>query len=99
VVKSGAAAERAASNGTARRLRKNIESRRDAAGVTEAAVMTTVLCDQCGDRFAISHPSASQDPVLANRQAIWLADKFVWDHIQETDHRSLIHLPASNEIK
>lgn len=67
--------------------------------MTENAVMTTVRCDQCGERFAISHPSASQDQVLANRQAIWLADKFVWDHIQETGHRSLIQLPALREIK
>jgi hypothetical protein len=65
----------------------------------DAAVMTIVLCDQCGQRFAINHPAASQDPVLADRQAIWLADKFVWDHIQETGHRSLIPLPASHAIK
>jgi hypothetical protein len=99
VVRFGAAAEQAGSNGTARRLRKNVDNRRDADLMTEVAIMTTVKCDQCGERFAISHPSASQDQVLAGRQAIWLADKFVWDHIQETGHRGLIHLPASHEIK
>ncbi len=57
------------------------------------AVVKTVTCDQCGERFQITHPTASQDEQLAERQAAWLADRFVWDHIQETKHRASIDLP------
>jgi hypothetical protein len=44
--------------------------------------MTTVACLQCGAQFAIAHRSSCPDQALAARQAIWLADRFVWDHIQ-----------------
>ena len=40
-----------------------------------------------------------QDPALAARQATWLADKFVWDHIQESHHPHSIDLPAADAIK
>jgi hypothetical protein len=81
------------SSGTAKRMRRNLES---APGTVQ---MTTVVCDQCGARFAIAHRSASMNQALADRQAIWLADKFVWDHIQENNHQSSIQLPGSNEMK
>ena len=80
-------------HGTAKRLRKNTESAPD------MLVMTTVVCYQCGAKFSIAHRSACPDQALAERQALWLADKFVWDHIQENNHQSSIPLPAAHEIK
>lgn len=80
-------------HGTAKRLRKSPES------APNTVAMMTVACYQCGAQFVIAHDSASQDPALAERQAVWLADKFVWDHIQENNHRSSIQLPGSNEMK
>lgn len=62
-------------------------------------VMNVVACNNCGERFEISHKAASQDPQLADRQAAWLQDQFVWDHIQENRHRGLINLPESDEMK
>ena len=62
-------------------------------------VMNVVACSNCGERFEISHEAASQDPALAERQAAWLQDQFVWDHIQEHKHRGSINLPASDEMK
>ena len=58
-------------------------------------VLKIVACEQCGDRFAISHDLNALDPELAERQAAWLAEQFVWDHIQETKHRSSVTLPAA----
>jgi hypothetical protein len=81
------------SNGTAKRLRKKTEI------APGRVVMLTVVCYQCGAQFAIAHHSASQDQALAERQATWLADKFVWDHIQENNHQSSISLPGSHEMK
>lgn len=60
--------------------------------------MEVVVCGQCGDRFAITHEVATADVDLATRQAVWLQDQFVWDHIQETKHRSSITLPAADEL-
>ncbi len=60
-------------------------------------VMTTVVCDECGATFRITHPMASQDAALARRQAKWLVEHFVWDHIQESKHRACIELPALAE--
>jgi hypothetical protein len=84
-----------AQNGTARRLRQKTET----AAARTSIVMSVVVCPECGQRFAISHDPAAQDPVLAERQATWLQDQFVWDHIQESKHRALIMLPASADIK
>ncbi len=93
MVKS-ATAPQPASNGTAKRLRnKKTES------APGTVVMTRVVCYQCGAQFAIAHRSASQDQALAERQAIWLADKFVWDHIQENNHQGSIPLPGAREMK
>ncbi|MGH9579773.1 MAG: hypothetical protein ACRD2R_02165 [Terriglobales bacterium] len=86
-------AEASLPNGTAKRLRKRV------ANAPDTVTMATVLCEQCGEQFAIGHRSAAQNPALANRQAVWLADQFVWDHIQEAKHHSSIRLPGSNEIK
>lgn len=61
--------------------------------------MTTVVCYQCGARFAIAHTLSSPDQALADRQAVWLADRFVWDHIQENNHQGSIELPGSREFK
>jgi hypothetical protein len=60
--------------------------------------MQTVECGQCGERFAITHDLATADAELAVRQAAWLQDHFVWDHIQETRHRSSIALPSPEEL-
>jgi hypothetical protein len=62
-------------------------------------VMNVVACDNCGERFEISHQPAAQDAQLALRQAVWLQQQFVWDHIQENRHRALINLPEAEEIK
>jgi hypothetical protein len=80
-------------HGTAKRLRKSTES------APNMVLMTTVVCGQCGDRFAITHRSACPDQALADRQATWLADKFVWDHIQENNHPGSIQLPGAGEMK
>jgi len=82
------------SNGTARRLRHKTEN-----AAARTVVMSVVVCPECGQRFAISHDPASQDALLAERQAAWLKDHFVWDHIQENKHRALIMLPASADMK
>jgi hypothetical protein len=62
-------------------------------------VMKLVVCGQCGERFTIGHDPASANLELAERQATWLQDHFVWDHIQESKHRGSIALPAANELK
>ena len=93
MLEPGTVAEAAMPNGTAKRLRKIVVNAPD------TVTMATVLCEKCGARFAIGHRSAVQNPALASRQAIWLADKFVWDHIQETKHHGSIRLPGPNEIK
>ena len=82
------------SNGTARRLRQKTEN-----ALAGTVVMTTVACYQCGAQFVIAHRSSSPDEALAMRQAIWLADKFVWDHIQENNHKRSIELPGLREMK
>lgn len=62
-------------------------------------VMTVVTCSDCGNRFEIDHRTEAQDVELAAKQAIWLLDQFVWDHIQEQKHHASIRLPGSGEIK
>jgi hypothetical protein len=81
--------------GTARRIRRRSENSPPRSGV----IMNVVECGSCGERFEISHDAASTDPQLAQRQAAWLQDQFVWDHIQENKHRGLINLPQANEMK
>jgi protein-arginine kinase activator protein McsA len=48
--------------------------------------METVVCDQCGQRFAIHHDLIRQDVEVARKQASWVKDQLVWDHIQERKH-------------
>lgn len=93
MVGSGVAAGALTASGTAKRLRKNSQNPPD------TVTMTTVTCEQCGERFAIGHRSAFQNPGLAQRQAIWLADKLVWDHIQETKHHGSLRLPEPHDMK
>ena len=59
----------------------------------ESTAMTEVVCADCGVRFQITHQVWASDLRLAERQAAWLADQFVWDHIQEHKHRASIELP------
>lgn len=63
--------------------------------------MTTVLCEQCGHQYVIEHRAGLEDVALAARQAAWLAENFVWDHIQENRHSGSIRLPflAEREVK
>jgi hypothetical protein len=74
-------------HGTAKRLRNSVPIQ------TYSVTMTTVKCEQCGEKFAIAHRTELQDAPLATRQAAWLSEKFVWDHIQETKHTGSIRLP------
>jgi hypothetical protein len=57
-----------------------------------------VVCPQCGERFLIAREVPCADAALAERHGIWLLDKFVWDHIQENKHRSMIPLPSAEEM-
>ena len=87
------------SYGTAKRLRHKVESVPDAILIApNTIVMTTVLCDECGARFAVLHRPDSKDSCLAEKQAVWLKDRFVWDHIQETKHSGSICLPGSHQM-
>jgi hypothetical protein len=61
--------------------------------------MKIVECGQCGQRFSIGHNPAAPDAALAEKQATWLADRFVWDHIQENKHQGSITLPPPAEMK
>jgi hypothetical protein len=74
-------------NGVARRLRGPAEH------PSNTVLMETVVCSNCGQRFAIRHDPAVQDIALAKRQASWVTDKLVWDHIQERKHHGSIDLP------
>ena len=56
-------------------------------------LMETVVCDQCGQRFAIHHDLVSQDVEVARQQASWVKDQLVWDHIQERKHHGRVELP------
>ena len=76
------------STGTARRVRSNMSTS------PNCTVMARVVCGDCGVEFQITHRMPLQDKVLAQRQASWLAEQFVWDHIQESKHRTTIELPS-----
>ena len=83
------------SKAVARRLRRRSESRPARADV----VMNVVACGHCGERFEISHQAESQDAALAEKQAVWLQDQFVWHHIQEEKHPGSISLPGMEEME
>jgi len=87
------------SYGIAKRLRNHTGGVPNNAVMASSIVMAVVVCDECGARFAVTHRAAFQDAPLAERQAVWLQDHFVWDHIQETRHSGSIRLPASHEMK
>jgi len=73
--------------------------RQNSGGAPNLVEMSTVTCDQCGARFIIGHRLSFQNAELATRQAAWLGEQFVWDHIQENKHKGSIRLPASDEMK
>jgi hypothetical protein len=81
------------SYGMAKRRRRNGQSE------SRNIVMATVACDQCGAQFVITHRPAFEDASLAQRQVLWLKDRFVWDHIQEHKHAGSTMLPALPEAK
>ena len=85
--------EKNGQNGTAKRIRHA------SAWTTNRVIMETVVCDQCGACFEIGHAPAFQNAGLAARQAAWLAEQLVWDHIQEAKHRGTQYLPALHEMK
>lgn len=57
--------------------------------------METVVCGKCGQRFAIRNDDGLMDSELAKKQASWVADQLVWDHIQERKHPGTIELPGA----
>jgi transcription elongation factor Elf1 len=71
----------------ARRLRKSVETG-PAANPRE-----TVVCGNCGQRFAIHNDASVHSTGLAEKQAAWVQDQLVWDHIQERKHHGSIELP------
>ena len=74
-------------NGTAKRLRKQLLPS------SIKSVSETVVCSKCGQQFAIQSNLAIPDAALAEKQAAWVADQLVWDHIQERKHHGTIELP------
>jgi hypothetical protein len=86
--------------GTAKRLRHNVETLpRSIVTFADMVVMLVVVCGDCGQRYALTHRRHSQDATLAERQAAWLRDRFVWDHIQEHRHAGCIRLLGPDEMK
>ena len=74
-------------NGVARRVRGIAEH------PSNAVLMETVVCTQCGQRFTIRHAAILQNQELAKKQASWVEEQLVWDHIQERKHHGTIELP------
>lgn len=73
--------------GFARRLRATAGSSSDMTAVG------TVVCDKCGQRFVIRNEPAVPSADVAEKQAAWVADQLVWDHIQERKHHGNMALP------
>jgi transcription elongation factor Elf1 len=68
---------------------------RGTAGVLSNEASTeTVVCGKCGQRYAIRIEAPLQDAELSRKQASFVADKLVWDHIQERKHQGTIELPS-----
>ncbi|HWF03057.1 MAG TPA: hypothetical protein VHA06_05185 [Candidatus Angelobacter sp.] len=78
----------------ARRLRGTKEAVISPESSTTPFTTETVVCAKCGQRFAIRRDEGSHDTELAKKQASWVADQLVWDHIQERKHQGTIELPA-----
>ena len=73
--------------GTARRQRAT-------AGLPwDTTALGTVVCAKCGQRFVIRNEKAAPSAELAEKQAAWVADQLVWDHIQERKHHGSMTLP------
>ena len=72
----------------ARRMRGTAEV------VPNETSMETVVCGKCGQRYAIRTESSPQNAELSRKQVSFLADKLVWDHIQERKHQGTIELPT-----
>lgn len=66
--------------------------------LTHIVAMTTVRCETCGFQYVIEYPAGAGDAELAQRQAHWLAERFVWDHIQENKHTGSIPLPILPQV-
>lgn len=74
-------------SGTARRLR-------GVAGSPSEFVPTgTVVCAKCGQRFGIRTETVFPTAELAEKQAAWVEDQLVWDHIQERKHHGTMEIP------
>lgn len=73
----------------ARRLRKSADS--DLA--IDKDKMETVVCNDCGQRFAIRRESTDRDEKLIEKQSAWVQERLVWDHIQERRHAGTMELP------
>ncbi len=74
-------------NGVARRLGRMAER------PSNAILMETIVCSKCGQRYTIRHAPELQNIELAKKQASWVTDTLVWDHIQERKHHGTIELP------
>ena len=74
-------------NGVVRRLRRSVEHS------PHANSIETVVCGKCGQRFAIHFDMALGNAELAKKQATWVANELVWDHIQERKHHGTMDLP------
>ncbi|PYP85215.1 MAG: hypothetical protein DMG65_21010 [Candidatus Angelobacter sp. Gp1-AA117] len=59
----------------------------------QATSIETVVCGKCGQRFAIHFETAFGNAELARKQASWVENELVWDHIQERKHHGTIELP------
>ena len=74
-------------NGSAKRLRTTAGSSWD------ISTVGTVVCAKCGQRFVIRNEQAVPSAELAEKQAAWVAEQLVWDHIQERKHHGSMALP------
>ena len=82
-------------NGIAKRLRGHLRNVPTGTSIApNSVVMLTVSCDECGAQFALLHPLAAQDFGLAEKQAVWLKEHFVWEHLQENKHAGSVCLPS-----
>lgn len=68
---------------------------RGAMSQSDGLAMETIVCDKCGQRFALYRDPGNQDTSLIRRQVNLVEDRLVWDHIQERKHPGTIKLPKS----
>ena len=69
--------------------------RNSAKEASDGSLRETVVCGQCGQRFTFESDPAAQSSGVAAKQAAWVADQLVWDHIQERKHAGTMTLPNS----